>query len=195
MLGGGGGSVEEEEGVGAGAKWCRPSLLSIGRDATSSPPPLQSPPQQRAIEVRTETFVEFQNVTIRYASNPSHTVLNNLTWRVNAGEHWLVEGANGSGKTTLLELISGENPLAYQQNIRLFGVQKGTRGQTLWDVKRRIGQVSAWLHMAYVDFAEDGAPGGHAHRGVSGGFRTSERSRVTAWEVVLSVGCGLEGEW
>lgn len=35
------------------------------------------------------------------------TLLNNVSWRVNEGEHWALLGLNGSGKTTLLNMITG----------------------------------------------------------------------------------------
>ena len=34
-------------------------------------------------------------------------ILNDVTWRVERGEHWVVLGANGSGKTSLLSALTG----------------------------------------------------------------------------------------
>ena len=34
-------------------------------------------------------------------------ILNGVSWRVNAGEHWVILGANGSGKTSLLSALTG----------------------------------------------------------------------------------------
>jgi iron complex transport system ATP-binding protein len=34
-------------------------------------------------------------------------ILRDVTWRVAAGEHWVVLGANGSGKTSLLKALTG----------------------------------------------------------------------------------------
>lgn len=34
-------------------------------------------------------------------------LLQDISWNVRAGEHWVVFGMNGSGKTTLLSIITG----------------------------------------------------------------------------------------
>ena len=34
-------------------------------------------------------------------------LLNDITWEVKPGEHWLIFGMNGSGKTTLSSTIAG----------------------------------------------------------------------------------------
>ena len=47
-------------------------------------------------------------------------LLQDVTWRVESGQRWVVFGMNGSGKTTLLSIIA-----AYQQftsgSLKLFG--------------------------------------------------------------------------
>jgi molybdate transport system ATP-binding protein len=35
-------------------------------------------------------------------------VLRDVSWRIRAGQHWLLQGANGAGKTQLLKLIAGD---------------------------------------------------------------------------------------
>lgn len=35
------------------------------------------------------------------------TILSNITWTVQPGEHWAIIGVNGSGKTSLLHLVTG----------------------------------------------------------------------------------------
>lgn len=67
-------------------------------------------------------------------------ILNNINWTINAGEFWQLAGPNGSGKTTILNLITGESPKGYGQNIFLFGNKKGS-GETVWDIKKNIGYV------------------------------------------------------
>ena len=34
-------------------------------------------------------------------------ILDNVSWRVERGEHWVILGANGSGKTSLLSALTG----------------------------------------------------------------------------------------
>ena len=75
-------------------------------------------------------------------------VIDRLNWRVGLGEHWAVCGPNGAGKSTLLQLISGEHPQAYTNEIYLFGRRRGS-GETIWDVKRPIGLVSNALQIRY----------------------------------------------
>ncbi len=72
-------------------------------------------------------------------------ILNNINWKVNKGECWSLSGHNGSGKSTLLSLITGDNPQAFANEIYLFDRKKGS-GETIWDIKRRIGYVSPELH-------------------------------------------------
>jgi molybdate transport system ATP-binding protein len=90
--------------------------------------------------------VQLRNVSIRYGER---TILKRLSWTVCQGEHWALSGPNGSGKSTLLSLICADNPQAYACDIALFGHQRGT-GESIWDIKRRIGYVSPELHRAYL---------------------------------------------
>lgn len=78
-------------------------------------------------------------------------ILDNINWRVNKGECWNVSGHNGSGKSTLLSLITGDNPQAFANEIYLFDRKKGS-GESIWDIKQKIGYVSPELHH-YFDAA------------------------------------------
>jgi molybdate transport system ATP-binding protein len=91
--------------------------------------------------------VELHNVTVSYGDRP---VLHDVSWTVRAGERWAVLGPNGSGKTTLLSLLCGDHPQAYANDVRLFGRRRGT-GESIWDVKRRIGLVSPELHLYFTE--------------------------------------------
>jgi len=93
-------------------------------------------------------LVEFHSVTVAWSE---HTVLDHLEWTVNPGEHWLIRGPNGSGKTTMLELITGDNPQVFRNDVRLFGKKRGS-GETIWELKARMGIVSYRLHLEYRYF-------------------------------------------
>jgi molybdate transport system ATP-binding protein len=75
-------------------------------------------------------------------------VLKELDWRVNRGENWLVSGPNGAGKSTLLRLISADHLQAYANDIFLFGRKRGT-GESIWEIKQRIGLVSSEFQVRY----------------------------------------------
>ena len=90
-------------------------------------------------------LVEMKDVTVRYDGK---CVLNKLCWTVKSGEHWKISGPNGSGKSTLLSLVSGDNSQAYANDISLFGRKRGT-GESVWDIKKRIGLVSTSLQQDY----------------------------------------------
>jgi molybdate transport system ATP-binding protein len=90
-------------------------------------------------------MVNMQNVTIKYGDK---TILDKVDWHIKQGEHWALLGHNGAGKSTLLSLINGDNPQAYANNIVLFDRKRGT-GESIWDIKSKIGFVSPELHQYF----------------------------------------------
>jgi molybdate transport system ATP-binding protein len=92
-----------------------------------------------------EPIIEFRNVSIRYGET---LALKSLDWTVRRGENWAILGPNGSGKTTLISLIYADNLQAYANDIRLFGKKRGS-GESIWDIKQRIGHVSPHLQVGY----------------------------------------------
>jgi molybdate transport system ATP-binding protein len=94
-----------------------------------------------------EPIVELTSVNVTHGGKP---ILRDVTWTVRAGERWAVLGPNGSGKTTLLSLICGDHPQAYANEVRVFGRQRGG-GESIWDVKRRIGLVSPEVHLYFTE--------------------------------------------
>ena len=100
---------------------------------------------QEAPQESSEPLVQMTNVNVSWSENH---VLRDLNWTVNKGEHWLIQGPNGSGKTTLLELITGDNMQVFCNDVKLFGTKRGS-GETIWDIKKRLGIVSYRLHVEY----------------------------------------------
>jgi len=100
----------------------------------------------RIVALPAETpLIEMKQVTVSYDGK---CVLNGLDWTVRPGEHWKISGPNGSGKSTLLSLVNGDNPQAYANDISLFGIKRGS-GESVWDIKKRIGLVSTSLQQDY----------------------------------------------
>ena len=98
-----------------------------------------------AIHPNAPKMIEFKKVSIRYGER---TILKDLDWTVLQGEHWSLSGQNGSGKSTLLSLVCADNPQSYACDISLFGHKRGS-GESIWDIKRRIGYVSPEMHRSY----------------------------------------------
>ena len=93
-----------------------------------------------------EEVVRLNKVTIRY---DDRIILKELDWVVHRGEKWALTGQNGSGKSTLLSLVCADNPQSYACDIALFGRKRGT-GESIWEIKKRIGYVSPEIHRAYL---------------------------------------------
>ena len=93
-----------------------------------------------------ESIISLRDVTLRYGER---TIFENLNWEVCRGERWALHGRNGSGKSALLGLVCADNPQSYACDISLFGRRRGT-GESIWDIKRRIGYVSPEMHRAYL---------------------------------------------
>lgn len=86
-------------------------------------------------------LVKFNNVAVSYGDRG---IVKAICWEIKKGEFWQLIGPNGSGKSTLLSLITGDNVKAYNQDITLFGVKKGS-GESVWDIKKKIGYFSSEL--------------------------------------------------
>jgi molybdate transport system ATP-binding protein len=97
------------------------------------------PKPNHSIPIENNPLVKFENVTIAYGER---TIVKNIYWEIKKGTFWQLIGPNGSGKSTLLSLITGDNVKAYNQNITLFGVKKGS-GESVWDIKKKIGYFSS----------------------------------------------------
>lgn len=128
------------------------------------------------------TLVEMRNVSVSWSGR---TVLDNLNWTLRAGEHWLIRGPNGSGKTTFLELITGDNPQAYCNAITVFGARRGS-GESIWDIKARMGIVSHRLHQEYrmvgdLDLCSVLVSGMHDSIGLYERVPQSEIDRARLW--------------
>lgn len=101
---------------------------------------------QPPIPLDSATIFDLRNIRVNY---PPHQILDGISWKVQAGEAWALLGANGSGKSTLLSILTADHPQAYLNDFSLFGKKRGT-GESIWEIKRRIGFVSPEIHL-FVD--------------------------------------------
>jgi molybdate transport system ATP-binding protein len=108
------------------------------------------------------SVIRMRDVNVSYGDKQ---VLKNINWLVEPGEKWLLQGPNGSGKSTLLSLICGDHPQAYANDFHLFGHKRGS-GESIWDIKKRIGLISPELHW-YFD------PSATVWQSVASGFYDS----------------------
>jgi molybdate transport system ATP-binding protein len=132
-------------------------------------------------------LVQLVSGTVRYGEQ---VVFQGLDFVVRAGEHTLIEGPNGSGKSTLLELVTGDHPQAYSNDLRLFGRRRGS-GETVWDIKRNVGLVSGRLHRDYRvggSVEEVLLSGLYDSIGVYQKPEASHRARARAWLDWLGLG-------
>jgi molybdate transport system ATP-binding protein len=130
--------------------------------------------------------ISMRGVTIRYGEA---TILDQIDWEVRKGERWNVSGPNGAGKSTLLSLITADNPQAYANQIRLFGRRRGT-GETIWEIKQKIGFVSPELHLYFDSGAscfEVVASGLFDTIGLFRALTPEQEERVMLWMKLLSI--------
>lgn len=93
-----------------------------------------------------EYAVRMNKVTVIHGGRE---ILKNIDWTVLKGERWALMGPNGAGKTTLLSLITADNPQGYVNDLTLFDRKRGS-GESIWDIKQRIGYVSPELHLYFL---------------------------------------------
>lgn len=105
-------------------------------------------------------------------------ILNDVSWRVERGQHWVMIGANGSGKTSLLAALTGYL-MPTSGDIDLLGRRYG---ESDWRALRtRIGLVSSSLRQMMADTEtalESVASGKYAMIDFWGRVRGEDRRRA-----------------
>ncbi|ABG60868.1 ATP-binding cassette domain-containing protein [Cytophaga hutchinsonii] len=89
-----------------------------------------------------EVAVHMNHVNVSFGNKK---ILDDISWTVKRGEHWALLGHNGSGKSTLLSLINADNPQVYLNDVFLFDQKRGN-GESIWEIKKKIGYVSPEMH-------------------------------------------------
>jgi ABC-type molybdenum transport system, ATPase component/photorepair protein PhrA len=92
-----------------------------------------------------EVAVQLSDVVVEYGKS---RIINRINWKVNKLEKWALTGRNGAGKSMLLSLLYADNPQVYANHIVLFDNLRG-QGESIWDVKERIGFLSPELHLYF----------------------------------------------
>jgi ABC-type transporter Mla maintaining outer membrane lipid asymmetry ATPase subunit MlaF len=91
--------------------------------------------------VSTLPIITLDGVRILHPHNPKTSLLNDVSWQVEAGSFWVVAGLQGSGKSALLETIAGIRPQA-SGSVQLFGETIPVRSDdalALTEIRRRMG--------------------------------------------------------
>lgn len=118
------------------------TLFDYTIDSSANPP---CAPAEADRPAEGEPVVELRGCSISYGNIP---IIDSISWKINMGEHWILSGPNGAGKSTLLSLIHADHPQAYANDLSLFGRKRGT-GESIWDIKKRIGYVSPEMHLYF----------------------------------------------
>lgn len=114
-------------------------LMDYSVDLSALP---TAPPRDKA---EAETVVRMERCEVRYGRR---LIIDGVDWVIARGERWALAGPNGSGKSTLLSLIHADNPQRYSNRITLFDSPGGS-GESIWDIKRRIGYISPEMHLYF----------------------------------------------
>ncbi|PSL49839.1 molybdate transport system ATP-binding protein [Chitinophaga niastensis] len=101
---------------------------------------------QNSTHTHFDNIVCMEDIHVKYGEN---TILQGINWTIQPNEKWALLGPNGAGKSTLLSLINGDNPQAYANKLWLFGRKRGS-GESIWDIKKKIGFVSPELHQYFT---------------------------------------------
>ena len=93
----------------------------------------------------TKTILQIEALRLRRGNV---TILRNIHWRVDAGQHWVILGANGSGKTSLLSALTGYL-MPTDGDIVLLGERYG---ESDWrELRKQVGIVSSAVRQLMAD--------------------------------------------
>ncbi|GAC15425.1 ATP-binding cassette domain-containing protein [Aliiglaciecola lipolytica] len=93
----------------------------------------------------TTQIVNINNASVSYAEIQA---LATTSLHIQTFQHTLITGPNGSGKSTLLQLVTGDCPQCFSNDVTIMGFKRGS-GETIWDIKKHLGIVSPDIHRSY----------------------------------------------
>ncbi len=106
-----------------------------------------------------EPVVEISHLDVAFGPR---VLFHDFSWTIRRGERWILRGENGSGKTTLMALITGDSPLAYAADVKVFGIPREI-GVSLSAIRSRIGwtspEMQAYLGRSPLELIEDALAG------------------------------------
>ena len=88
-------------------------------------------------------LVEIENADIWLGGR---RILEDVSWRLEYGQHWLIRGPNGAGKSTFLKVLHGQLRPARGGTLRWPALGNP---RNIWRLRRQIGYVSAELQAEY----------------------------------------------
>ena len=115
-------------------------------------------------------------------------ILDDITWCVNRGQHWVMLGANGSGKTSLLSALTGYL-MPTSGEMALLGQRYG---EADWrELRKHIGLVSSSVRqmMADTEPALDSIVSGK-YAMIDFWGKPSRRDRAEATRILRQIECG-----
>ena len=136
---------------------------------------------------RYEDFTALTVAGLRFQRGDK-TILDDITWTVQNGQHWVILGPNGCGKTSLIKLITGYE-MATAGEITVGDAQYGSSD---WrEVRKRVGLVTT----ALTYYIESGEPvldavvsGREAMLNLVGEVSRAQRKQARA--LLEAIGCG-----
>ncbi len=107
-----------------------------------NPATLPDWPEGLSIDSLPEVLVSLKNGKVNYGDT---IIFKELELEIKPGQHTLITGRNGSGKSTLLNIISGDHPQCYGNELIVMNYKRGS-GESIWQIKKQMGLASPGLH-------------------------------------------------
>ncbi len=130
--------------------------------------------------------IEMDGVAMGSLQNPEVTVLEDVNWRVEAGDYWLLAGMHGSGKSDFIAMTGGLMP-PQRGSYRLFGEAMPIYEAERMPARLRLGLVFDGGHLLHrLTVAENLALPLQYHRNAS---RHEAAERVAAMLEATGLAC------
>jgi molybdate transport system ATP-binding protein len=122
------------------SRGARAKFAHAGAPPTEHRPRAPSPRPSRSVPA----LVEIEHADVWLGGR---RILEDVCWRLEAGQHWLIGGRNGAGKSTFLKLLHGQLRPARGGTLRWPALEDSSGN--VWRLRRQIGYVSAELQAGY----------------------------------------------